>query len=119
MVWLTYDEAARRMGIKPDSVRRRAAAKKWPRRVGNDGLARVGLPPDRVPEILNKIPPDYTPDESKVVVAELASAKATIAGLEARLTDTQTDRDHWRNMVEKMASEVRPTGIWSRLFGDR
>jgi hypothetical protein len=116
-VWLTYDEAAQRIGIKPDSVRRRAAAKKWPRRIGNDGLARVGLTPDLIPEILNTIAPDHTPDESEKIGADLAAAKATITGLEARLADTQTDRDHWRDMVEKMTSEFRPVGIWARLFG--
>lgn len=38
---MTYAEAAERLGIKPDSVKRRARSRRWPRRVGNDGAARV------------------------------------------------------------------------------
>lgn len=48
---------------------------------------------------------------------ELATAKATISGLEARLSDTQADRDAWRRQAERLASEGRPTGLFGRLFG--
>ena len=29
VIFMTYDDAAKRLGIKSDSVRRRAAARKW------------------------------------------------------------------------------------------
>lgn len=116
VVWLTYDEAALRLGIKPDSVRRRSSAKKWPRRVGNDGLARVGLPPDLLPETINEIPPVVPPDESGGTATKLAAAQAMITGLEARLTDTQADRDHWRDLAERLVSKEQPASIWLRLF---
>jgi len=42
--WLTYAEAGRALGMKPGSVKRLSFRRKWPRRTGNDGLARVGVP---------------------------------------------------------------------------
>lgn len=121
--WLTYDEAAELLGIKADSVRRRAAARKWPRRVGNDRKSRVGIPPDVIPERIHETTPnnpDY-PDTSPQadLSADLAAARAKIEGLEARLADTQADRDAWRQQAERLASEARPIGIIERIFGRR
>lgn len=42
--WLTYAEAGRALEMQPGSVKRLSFRKKWPRRTGNDGLARVGVP---------------------------------------------------------------------------
>ena len=61
-VWMTYDEMAEALGITPDSARRLAARNKhWPRRPGNDGRTRVGVPADRIPDK----PPVSTPDDSQ------------------------------------------------------
>src|SRR4051812_7596372 len=43
-VWLTYDELAERLGIERESARQQVKRKHWPRRKGNDGKVRVGLP---------------------------------------------------------------------------
>lgn len=43
-MWLTYGELAARLGIARASAERRALRRKWPRRPGNDGKARVGVP---------------------------------------------------------------------------
>lgn len=116
-VWLTYDEAAGRLHIKPDSVRRRAAARKWPRRVGNDRLARVGIPrsviPDATPVTIPDITPD-NPDESGHLHIDLAAAQARIEGLEARLSDTQAERDRLAALLEK-ALEPQPS-FFGRIF---
>ena len=42
--WLTYAEAGRVLEMQPSSVKRLSFRKKWPRRTGNDSLARVGVP---------------------------------------------------------------------------
>lgn len=42
--WLTYAEAGQALGMQPSSVKRLSFRRKWPRRTGNDGLARVGVP---------------------------------------------------------------------------
>ncbi len=48
--WMTYEEAGRRLGIGPESVARYARRERWPRQPGNDGKARVAIPPDFIPE---------------------------------------------------------------------
>lgn len=114
LVWLTYDEAAGRLGIQADSVRRRAASRKWPRRRGNDGFARVGIPRSIIPDATPELTPD-NPDNSGRLREDLATAKAEIEGLEARLVDTQAERDRLAVLLER-ALEPRP-GILSRIFG--
>lgn len=123
LVWLTYADAASRLGIKPDSVRRRAAARRWPRRMGNDGKASVGIPTDILPDVTPARIPDVTPDnpDNPVLIAELsetrinlAAAHAEISGLRDRLSDTQTERDRLSGLLEK-ALEPKPS-IIARIF---
>jgi hypothetical protein len=118
-VWLTYDEAAQALGIKADSVRRRAAARKWPKRPGNDRTVKVGIPrdaiPDRTPDAAPAYIPDITPDEIGDIRADLAASRAENAGLRDRLADTQAERDRLAKLREK-ALEPRP-GILSRILG--
>ena len=42
--WLTYREAAKRLGSNIEAVRQRAIRCRWPRIPGNDGRARVQIP---------------------------------------------------------------------------
>lgn len=42
--WLTYTEAGRALGMQSGSAKRLSFRRHWPRRTGNDGLARVGVP---------------------------------------------------------------------------
>lgn len=108
--WLTYDEAAKRLRILPDSVRRRAASRKWPRRQGNDGKARVGIPRSVIPEHT----PDPIPDNPDIFRIENAELKARISGLEDRLADTQKERDRLSVLLEK-ALQPRP-GLIERVI---
>jgi DNA repair exonuclease SbcCD ATPase subunit len=45
-VWLTYKELAAALEVKVESARRLVQRKRWPRRPGNDGEARIGVPGD-------------------------------------------------------------------------
>lgn len=123
--WLTYDEAAKLLGIKPDSVRRRATARKWPRRQGNDGLARVLMPsgiiPDHPPDALPEGVPAVIPDAGLIERAARAEARAD--ALAAQVADLRTDRDRWRELAEKLAASgnsdagtARPSGFLERFF---
>ena len=60
--WLTYDEVARELGIVRESARQLAIRKRWARRKGNDGKARVGVPEDefqvRTAEATSSAPSD-------------------------------------------------------------
>lgn len=117
--WMTYEEAARALTIKPDSVRRRATSRRWPRRVGNDGLARVGVPsnllrstpPESAPEAPPALPPDIGGDVLEVIRNERDQARIeaatlrvelaqvherlaeTVQHLNQRLADTQAERE--------------------------
>lgn len=109
-IFLTYDEAATRLGIKPDSVRRRARARKWPRRKGNDGKVKVGIPPDVLgadhpPGLPSGPPPD----------TEAAELRVENRMLRERLEELRDERDKWRDQAERL-SEPR-TGLISRIFG--
>jgi hypothetical protein len=50
--WMTYAELAEKRGISKRSAMRLALRHRWPRRRGNDGMARVGVPAgaERQPE---------------------------------------------------------------------
>lgn len=116
IVWLTYDEAATRLGIKADSVRRRAASRKWPRRVGNDGLARIGIPATIIPDRIHDATPE-NPDNSDAI--RIAVLETETAMLRERLNEMRADRDRLAGLLEK-ALEPRPVqvapGFWARLF---
>jgi hypothetical protein len=106
--FLSYDEAAVRLGIKPDSVRRRARSRKWPRRTGNDGRVLVGVP-------LSALPPDETGDHPPGPppgdpgdAIRLAALEVEVRMLRDRLTDTQADRDRLAGLLER-ALEPRPS----------
>lgn len=115
LIWLTYAEAAERMRIKPDSVRRRAAARKWPRRIGNDGKASVGIPPDVIPDATPALPHDNPPQNPGPSV-ELAAAKTEIRLLREQLDDLKEDRDAWRAQSERL-SKARSRSIIDRILG--
>lgn len=127
--WVTYAEAAISLGIKPESVKRQARAKKWPRMLGNDGRALVKIPDLPPPGGLregsseDESPPKSAPnppphDDTR---ERLASAETEIRLLRERLDDLTKDRDALRDALARAASShaeiVRPVGgFWSRLL---
>lgn len=112
-IFLTYDEAATRLGIKTDSVRRRARARKWPRRAGNDGKAQVGIPPDVLrADNPPGPPPSHPPD------TEAAELRVENRMLRERLDELRDERDRWRDQAERLSESGKPvTGILARIFG--
>ena len=56
--WLSYAEMADALGIGRESARVLARRKRWPRRPGNDGQARIGVPEE---EIAARNDPPSTP----------------------------------------------------------
>lgn len=126
--WLTYAEAAARLGIKPESVKKRAIRRGWPRQAGNDGLARIRLPDDLpAPPIPGPATGDTAGDTAGDDTRErLAAAETEIRLLRERLTDLTADRDALRDALARAAAshpqtvppvlEVRRGGLWARLF---
>lgn len=123
--WITYKEAAERLGIKPDSVKKRALRRRWPRTLGNDGRTRIQMPDDDRPA---DIPTDITPDipaDSPALVSppddtqtRLFAAEVRAEVAEKMLEEVRTDRDKWRTIAENL-SHPQPLGIVARLFGFR
>lgn len=109
--WLTYAEAAERLNIKPDSVKRRARARKWPRRTGNDGLARVRI---EAPEGRE----EPTAPENPPLSALLLAAETEVRLLRERVADLTADRDALRDALAR-AAEPKPQqpGLLARLLG--
>lgn len=105
--WLTYDEAAKLLGVKPDSVRRQARAKSWPRQTGNDGKARVQLPPERLeeprPAVLPASPP---PDASQDQTGRIIALEIRLEAAEKRAEDAAADRDRWQAMAEALRADL-------------
>lgn len=117
--WMTYAEAGERLGIKPESVKRRARLKAWPKRIGNDGLARVQVPGmSDPPDHPADSPPDESPPKSTPnppaddTREKLASAETEVRLLRERVEDLTTERDRLLTLLE-----ARPAGFWSRLLG--
>src|SRR5208283_4359429 len=63
--WLTYADAAVRLGVTPEAARRRAIRGKWARMPGNDGRTLVGVPD----ELHAPRTPDVRPDASVLLHA--------------------------------------------------
>lgn len=71
--------------------------------------------------------PEPAPDQAgkvDVLTFELMATKEALARLEgraeadaARIADLSKDRDAWRAQAEKLASDLKPISLWSRLFG--
>lgn len=137
---VTYAEAGKLLGIKTESVRRRAIARGWKRTTGNDGLARV-LIPDTALNTKRKrksasnrdqnITGDYRPEEIRNLQKSLDDVKEQlsaekirnsvleerISGFEIRIEEAQartdeirTERDHWRDLATR-----REPGLFERI----
>lgn len=122
---MTYAEAAASLGIKPESVKRQARAKKWPRMLGNDGRALVKIPDLPPPGGLREVSPE---DESAPKSSQnpppyddtgerLAAAETEIRLLREQMTDLKSDRDALREALAR-AAEKKP-GFFTRLFSHR
>lgn len=118
-MWLTYEEAAKALKIKADSVRRQARLRNWNRRTGNDGKVQVEIPEDRLadnpPEVTPQDPP---PDQS----GQTEALEIRLQAAEKRAEELSQDRDRWREMAEALradlATERSVDRSWfSRLFG--
>jgi hypothetical protein len=89
--WTTYDEAAVRLGISPDAVRRRAARGHWARMPGNDGRTRIQIPEDvsapRRGDVVGDTAPLVSALEAHIATLkiELASEKERSASAAAEL----------------------------------
>jgi hypothetical protein len=106
--WMSYDELAVALAITPDSARRLAFRRKWPRKAGNDGKVRVGVPAERIPDqppvvtpvvshdispdALPDSPPDASPDIGPVIRALSQHIERLEKELETVKAERETER---------------------------
>lgn len=102
---LTYAEAAELLGVKIDSVKRRARNRRWRRERANDGLVRIGvpvsiLPPDDPPDSSTEFPSDDPGDIRRLekLVSEL---ETEVRMLREAQEDLRGDRDAWRDLARR------------------
>lgn len=134
-IWLTYADAAERLGIKLDSVKRRARARRWHRRTRNDGSVEICIPaealsdrrPDNTPDYPDTIRPADPPSNLLLEAMELlrkaeadgASHKARADALADQIADLRSDRDRLMTIIETQSRTARPVvgvGFFDRLF---
>jgi hypothetical protein len=96
--WLSYREAAERLGSTAEAVRYRALRGKWPRRRGNDGKARIQLPEHPNPVRTPSAQPVRTPSEPsangvliKALGEHVQTLKEQLAAAEARIDKQAED----------------------------
>jgi hypothetical protein len=88
--WLTYDELGRIRGIGRESAVKLAQRKRWRRVPGNDGVARVFVPPDWLTlakDHPGRRPPEHSPEpspERTLLVGALAALEDAVSGLRER-----------------------------------
>lgn len=139
--WLSYDDIADRLRITPASARNLVRRKRWQRRPGNDGRARIAVPDDvlcaptggttsgaSMADIEGAIDaPQPMPPSNEVHLAlarlevevaglrELVSAERARAEAEARRADAaEADRDAWRALADRQAQAASTSSPWWR-----
>jgi hypothetical protein len=118
--WCTYPEAAVRLGITVDAVRRRAFRHHWVRRAGNDGRTRVLVPDDLAPPALETRSGHDRPDASGLMsalvdtlraengrlVAQLATAEWRVTAADARAVAAEAGRDKADARADTLIAEL-------------
>ena len=105
IIFLTYKQMAEKLGITPASARRLAARHKgWPRQNGNDGMVRIGVPRDRVPDDVPKVAkPDIANDDTRDDTPDNASV---VSALEAHIATLKEAVERAEALADKRGVEL-------------
>jgi len=131
--WLTYDEMAEVLHLTKESARVLARRKRWPRRPGNDGRARIGVPEEEI-EARSNPPidpgsdppstppgdPESTPPNLAQEVVELRVENARLeAQIEALKAITAVDKEHAQRERQSLERAVAEAAVdrdrWARV----
>ena len=122
-VWMTYEQLADARDIKRDGARRLAQRHRWRRHTGNDGFARVLVPPDwasATRDITGDVAPDKAKQpavQSEAVAPDVAGVVAALQGAvdtlrqqliraDARADELRAEYDHARADAQEARQEV-------------
>jgi hypothetical protein len=99
--WLSYADAAKVLGMTPESVRPRARREHWRKQLGNDGKALILVPSDT-----DRIPPGDTADDAPAPrPVRRPESDTALAVLQARLSEVEARASDLRADVERERSE--------------
>ena len=102
--WLTYTQAAEKLGVSRQAVRQKATRGRWPRTRGNDGQARIQVPEQPYRSRTVAVP---VPDDQLV-----GSLREHIATLKAELAIE-------RERADRATAELKGQLVTERERGDR
>ena len=99
--WLTYAELADRLDITGESARNLVRRRGWPRKPGNDGTQRIGVPADYLEERAREEEATAPPIEAPIIAAIIPPVEgenegATVAALEAHIDTLKAVLEHER-----------------------
>ena len=110
--WLTYGEAAARLGVSIDAIRRRACRGHWARMPGNDGKARIRLP-DGLPTQRLDAAQEDTPTLMRALEAHITTLQTDLAAERTRAYKAIADLTALAQRLADLAA--RPW--WRRIAG--
>jgi hypothetical protein len=107
--WMTWEDAAARLGVSRDAVRRRAARHCWGRTKGNDGRARVQVPdeaPKARPGAAQEGAPTLAPTLIAALEAHIATLKAELDASRAAVAQRDEQLASARAAADKATAEL-------------
>jgi len=128
--WLTYEELAAAFGIGKESARTLVKRKRWARKMGNDGMARIGVPEELIearivpPVVPQNDPPSEPQDDPQdapridpphiePVVSVLTQH---IDRLEKELAEVKIERDTERATAARLALQAAKVDVLEMLI---
>ena len=133
--WLSYTELAERLGSGRQSARQLAIRRRWMRKPGNDGQARVAVPlealtrpdtrkptsPETCPEAgrdtrseqppaLPATPP-VTPSDDTPLLVTIGRLEERIEGLNRLLNESARERDELRQERDRWAAQAERVAL--------
>jgi hypothetical protein len=111
--WMSYADAAKALGVNPESVARRMRRDGWARRHGNDGKPRVAVPVNLLP-VLAGVPVNV-PDGP-------GNAASSAASVPDMIPAESPDKAAMLELIERAASaegEAATLRQWVEMAGGR
>jgi hypothetical protein len=107
--WLKYNELASALGIPRESARQLVIRRRWPRRQGNDGRARIAVPlevllPESPSAETGQVPPDATGRPSSDETAAIRILEHHVEHLEGEVEEAKTELDRMRTVLASDAA---------------
>ena len=104
--WLTYQQAAERLGCSPEAIRQKAIRGRWQKTIGNDKRPLIRLPDGWMNAVRTAVERKNNKNERSVRTAdERASDTQLIKALEAHVETLKDQLAASKAQLEKQAAE--------------